>query len=253
MRGAPSRTPRTVRAGVTFACLLLIATLLPGCSLMATGNRDLPEERVLFIGNSFTFYNGGIDQVLRGLAPNTVVDSATQGGYRLFDHLKDARTMDKLRAGGWTRVVLQEQSQFPVIQFHDFLDSAKRLAATARKAGAAPLLLMTWARPDAKGVTTPSLKAAFLRAGKAVPAPVIPAGTAFGDVLAARPDITLNQVDGHPTPAGTYLAGCVAYATIFGVSPVGNSFTAGLDPALAATLQEAAAGATGRAATTAHS
>ncbi len=38
-----------------------------------------------------------------------------------------------------------------------------------------------------------------------------------------RKDLTyaLYIEDGHPTEAGTYLAACVLYATIFGKSPVG--------------------------------
>jgi hypothetical protein len=225
-------------------CATVLAVLLSGCGA-PTGNRQLPEERVLFIGNSFTFFNGGIDQVLRGLAPNTRVDSATAGGYTLQKHLSDANTMGKLRQGGWTRVVIQEQSQYPVVRFSGFLSSARRLATEARKRGATPLLLMTWARPDSKGVTTSALKAAFTRAGRSISAEVIPAGSAFSATLAAHPGFALNQNDGHPTREGTYLAGCVTYAIVFGASPVGNTFTGGLDPRVAATLQAEAAKATG--------
>jgi hypothetical protein len=56
-----------------------------------------------------------------------------------------------------------------------------------------------------------------------------------------RPDINLYAPDKrHPSVAGTYLAACTVLASIYGVSPVGNSYTAGLPPAVARYLQETA-------------
>ena len=52
----------------------------------------------------------------------------------------------------------------------------------------------------------------------------------------------LWQDDGsHPTVAGTYLAACVFYASIFHESPVGLAYDAGLAKELAASLQQGAA------------
>lgn len=221
-------------------CLGLIGALLSG-GCTPTGNTDLPELRVLFIGNSFTFYNDGIDQALRGLAPRTEVDRATEGGYTLGKHLGDRDTMAKVQQGDWTHVVLQEQSQYPVYKFGGFINSAQRLAVEVRKTGAEPLLLMTWARPDSPKVTTKALGYAFDDAGDRLKLEVIPAGVAFGASLAEQPGIRLNQHDGHPTKEGTYLAACVVYATLFGESPVGNSYTGGLDAKVASSLQEQAA------------
>ena len=49
----------------------------------------------------------------------------------------------------------------------------------------------------------------------------------------------------HPTPAGTYLAACVFYATIFHADPRGLAFTDGLATEDAHLLQEMAARAVG--------
>lgn len=228
------------------AALVVVGVAVLGGCAPVTGNTALPRMRVLFIGNSFTYYNNGIDQVLRGLAPNTEVDAATKGGYRLVDHLGDPATMEKLRSGNWTAVVIQEQSQTPVWSYGDFTSAATAMIAEVRKTGARPLLLATWARPDSNGITTTALNSAFTKAGKRLGVPVIPAGNAFGASLAAHPEIALNQADGHPTAAGTYLAGCVVYSSLFSVSPVGDTFTGGLDAGVAAVLQQAAATATGR-------
>jgi hypothetical protein len=44
----------------------------------------------------------------------------------------------------------------------------------------------------------------------------------------------------HPSPAGSYLTAATIVASVYGVSPVGATFTAGLDPAVARHLQETA-------------
>ncbi len=191
-------------------CLAIVATLLTsGCTFPGTtGNSDLPETRVLFIGNSFTFYNLGIDQVVHGLAPRTTVELAAQGGFTLQDHLANADTMGKVRQGTWTFVVIQEQSQYPVIAFNLYTSALRKLVAEVRVAGAIPLLLMTWARPDDPRISTKSISGAVRAAGTAVKAAVVPAGMAFASSLESHPGIVLTQPDGHPTPEGTYLAGC---------------------------------------------
>lgn len=224
-------------------CITIAATLLTsGCSSFPgfTGNSDLPETRVLFIGNSFTFYNLGVDQVLHGLAPRTTVGLEAVGGASLRDHLANTGTMEKVRDGKWTYVVIQEQSQFPVIAYGEYVTNLRRLVVAVRQSGATPLLMMTWARPDDPRISTRSMSAAVRSAGKEVKAAVIPAGVAFGASLASHNGIVLTQHDGHPTPEGTYLAGCVTYAAIFGKSPVGNTFLGGVDAAFAQVLQATA-------------
>ena len=54
---------------------------------------------------------------------------------------------------------------------------------------------------------------------------VIPAGLAFAEALKKRPDLVMYRTDHfHPSEAGTYLAGCVTYATMYHRSPIGLKF-----------------------------
>ena len=70
---------------------------------------------------------------------------------------------------------------------------------------------------------------------------VIPVGLAFANAIKKRGDLELYQPDKrHPSPAGTYLAASTAYAALYGKSPVGNKFTAGLDAATVELLQNVA-------------
>ncbi len=88
---------------------------------------------------------------------------------------------------------------------------------------------------------TAQLAEQYTLAGNANDALVIPAGLAFARAIAKRPELEFYQPDKrHPTLIGTYLAACTAYAAVYGKSPVGNAYTAGIEPALARFLQETA-------------
>jgi hypothetical protein len=74
-----------------------------------------------------------------------------------------------------------------------------------------------------------------------VRADVAPAGEAWARALSKPGHPPLWLDDGsHPTPAGTYLAACVLFATIFDRDPRGLPYRAGLSPEAAAELQAAA-------------
>ena len=71
---------------------------------------------------------------------------------------------------------------------------------------------------------------------------VAPVGAAWRQANEDGKSDGLWQSDNsHPTLEGTYLAACTTFAGIEKRSPVGNKYTAGLDPELAAFLQSVAA------------
>jgi hypothetical protein len=121
-----------------------------------------------------------------------------------------------------------------------FVEFAKKHSDTVRKHGAEPILFMSWAYADAPEMTE-QLADAYVKAGNANNAMVIPAGLAFAKSIAMRPDLNLYVPDKrHPSLMGTYLAANVVYASLFKKSPVGNGYAAGLDPAVARHLQTVA-------------
>ena len=184
-------------------------------------------SHILFIGNSYTFFNGGLDQQLKGLAPTTATALIAVSGYTLEDHWNRGDALKTIRKGGWNYVVLQEQSLGPVVDSAKFFNSVRNFDVEVRASGASSILLMTWERPDSIkfGVTTATLAAAYNAAGQELGIKVAPAGLAFARSLQERPDLVLNSEDGHPTIYGTYLAACVLYGTIFEKSPLGNSYS----------------------------
>jgi hypothetical protein len=94
-------------------------------------------------------------------------------------------------------------------------------AEEVRKAGASAVFYLTWARkatPEDQG----ALNYAYMQAAKESGAQVAPVGLAWAQVRERQPAIELYFPDGsHPSPAGSYLAACTLYGTIFHQNPVG--------------------------------
>ncbi len=207
---------------------LILALILASCS--SIGNPTLPSNKILFIGNSYTDFNKGLDYQLLKFAPNSDAARISPGGYTLQNHWEDANTLEAIRSGEWDVVVLQEQSQTPVTNYKSFAEYAQKLNAEIKAAGAETILFMTWERPDSiqYGVTTQALSNNYIYLGQQLGIKVAPAGLAFANALRERPSLALYSADGHPTLQGTYLATAVFYGVIFDQSPVGINFTAGL-------------------------
>jgi hypothetical protein len=210
---------------------------------------------VLFLGNSYTAANNlpGVFSELAASSGLTVVAHArAPGGTTLADHVAASDTAAMFASDTLNVVVMQEQSQIPAspdLVATNMLPAATELTGRARRVGAEPLLLETWARREGWpeiGITTyadmqTAINGSYAGVGKTLRAGVAPVGEAWARSLAnpALPD--LWQADGsHPTVAGTYLAACVLFATIFDRSPQGLAYHEGISSEAAAELQAAA-------------
>lgn len=190
----------------------------------------LPSDslRVLFIGNSYTYVNDlpRLTQRLVASAPEArplAVAMVTVGGATLERHWTSGDARRMIEQGGWTHVVLQEQSLRP-LRDRDKLFAYARLFDTAiKQAGATTVLYLSWARQN-RPETQEALTDAFLDLAEELDAVVAPVGMAWQQALGARPDLPLHFRDGsHPSPTGTYLAACVFYVALYGQSPEGLS------------------------------
>jgi hypothetical protein len=139
-------------------------------------------------------------------------------------------------------VIMMDCSQCPIHpQLKSvFTEYAKKHSQAVASYGARPIFFMSWAYKD-KPEMTAQLAEAYTIAGNANDALVIPAGLAFASAIAKRPALELYQPDKrHPSLAGTYLAACTVLAALTRKSPVGSTYTAGLDGELAKFLQATA-------------
>jgi hypothetical protein len=221
-----------------------------------------PPLRVLFIGNSLT-YSSDMPRMLMGLARaggiNLEVTQHAPGGRTLEQHAADGTVRGLLARPGWSAVVLQEQSQRPAFadeQVRREVDApAARLAQMARATTPRVRILLYQtparrsgdagnARPDLPIGSYDGMQqrvnAAYRRIAFQVGGTVVPAGAAWQIARRERPAVNLYGDDVHPNREGAYLIACVFYARLSGRSPSGSSFTAGVDPAVAAALQSIA-------------
>jgi hypothetical protein len=202
--------------------------------------------KVLFIGNSHTYYND-LDQVLKKLSasPNSPVKIHTarivEGGATLENHWNNPKTVAMIKAVKWDMVVLQEQSTRPLNNPKAFFGYAMKFNSVIRKNKSKPVLFMMWAKRDWPKMTEKFMKV-FTNLGQKMDAYVAPTGLAFQISLKAHPDIPLHDKDGyHSSPHGTYLAACVFYTSLTGRSPIDLSARIKkITPKQARYLQEAA-------------
>ena len=211
---------------------------------------------MLFVGNSFTYENDLPELVhrLAGDVDPIFVVSFTAGGWRL-ENFADNRELDRLfREVHWNVVVLQEQSQIPsfdpIYRAKEFDPYVSLLTQKISAAGARPLLFLTWGYRNGDRRNLPDdtfaamqtrLYSGYWDTARSTGAAIAPVGLAWSEAVASRPQLSLWASDGkHPSRLGSYLAACVFYATLTGRSPVGDTFTDGLNESDARFLQSVA-------------
>ncbi|NMO15279.1 SGNH/GDSL hydrolase family protein [Pyxidicoccus fallax] len=236
----PHRARHSGHRAWLLALVLGWAACLTSCKSRTDAPAGPRATRVLFIGNSYTYYNN-LPHVLEALAasasPSERVETrmVTVGGARLKNHWDDDDAVDALGEGGWNHVVLQEQSTLGTLivdgrhEINDperiYFPYARRFHSEVLRRGARPVLALTWSRRHAPEAQV-RLNHAILGLGRELGATVAPMGLAWQQVREQHPDIPLYVDDGsHPAPAGTYLAACTLYATLFGRSPEGLTAT----------------------------
>jgi len=222
------------------------------------------HQKVLFVGNSFSFYNNGIHNQVANLIRAKGLWKAKTNKYRLMslsggklnEHSQLLGPFLAHKSTPWDLVILQEVSNGAIIDEgkSHFRASAKKLTEDIEDAGSKAALFMTWAYHN-KPAMTDQLAKAYQAIGKELNIPVFPIGIAFANSQQKHPDISLLIPDvlgvtngqvtykktlKHPSLAGSYLAACVFYSVLYGQSAQGNPYQAGLSDDTAKKLQEIA-------------
>ena len=179
---------------------------------------------VLFIGNSFTARNDlpGLIAAL-AQAAGTRFDHrlVSAGGASLRMHWNKGEAVEAIRGGRYDYVVLQEQSTLPVKNAARMHENVRLFDAAIKAAGSKTALYLTWARRHAPE-TQKAITEAYQSIGCELGATVVPVGVAWQQFLVAHKKPVLHDPDdSHPSMAGSYLAACVFFATLFRKSPEG--------------------------------
>jgi hypothetical protein len=199
-------------------CLLLLST---HASFSQTGEKE--TLRVLFVGNSFTYYFN-LPQVVSAMAKsqgvNILTRQSTVGGSTLEEHwkeLKGTRTRKLLDSLKWDYVVLNNHSLITAEAPDKFMEYSTKFIELVRAKGAKPVIMQTWGYKSNPLLIRPIVEQ-YSKLAKATKADMVPAGELFMETRKWRPDLELFQDDKHPSSNGTYLLGLAFFKYFTGLS-----------------------------------
>lgn len=241
---------------------ILLFTLIIG-SYYSLKSQATQTLTVLFLGNSYTYYNNLpvlIDNLALSNNDDLVFDQNTPGGHTFNNHFNNALSLSKINQQNWDYVILQAQSQEPsfspaqvnaqTLPFAIKLDSAIQ----HNNACSQTVFFQTWGRklgdqgncanyPPVCTYTGMQnrLRASYKLFADTTKGIMAPVGEAFRAVITASPNLNLYDPDNsHPSLAGSYLAACVFYESLFKKSCVNSTYYGGLPASTALFLQQIA-------------
>jgi hypothetical protein len=201
---------------------------------------------VLFVGDSFTYTQGGLDTHVAKLAaaaspPIAVTtDKAVQGGAFLKVLWELGSPVKAIDTGAFDTVVLQDD--IPETNPDYFREYATKFVQEVRRHNGRPVLLMAWAYDRLGWISMKEIAALHRDLGRQLDVDVAPVGLAWQRAAAARPALDMYGPDReHPSIHGMYLEACVVFATVYGRDPAGINYApAGVSAEEAAFLQRVA-------------
>lgn len=186
---------------------------------------------LLFMGNSHTSFNelpSMVASMVRASRPGKTVAHAEAPGWMfLEERAADAASVQMLREGTWTHVVLQAQKYSSSGAFMYSTEGAEMLIRLARLAKALPILFPEWPRREV--AETQRIYDLHVSIARKEPACVAPIGQAWDLAIGRHPGLTLHAADGnHSAPAGAFLAALMIATTVTGTPPDELPFIPGL-------------------------
>ena len=227
---------------------------------------------ILFLGNSLIFYND-MPSIFRELAiaggQDVTVESVTRGSATMSHFASETeplgvRTREVLASKHWDYVIIEPSRRITPFEdtvMDEEMKAARILKELAASAGAQVVLYAVWGNRTGRvevckgeppqmpvvcvrDITREDHEAFMRQVSYRISedlggVPIIQAGEAFERLAAQDESIELYDADlCHPSPAGSYLVACTAYATLFNEQSTGISYT--FDQPCAETLQRIA-------------
>ena len=219
---------------------------------------------IMLIGNSFFYYNNSLHNHLGDLYDadpdldtprrrSITINGSSLSWHDVESYLSneeigsfkidsDTNTYEPYEEKDIDVVIMMDCSLCPINdeRKESFYKYVKKHSQTIRSKGIEPILFMSWPYKN-KPEMQQQLEKEFFKASKLNNLRMVPAGPAFLFVNKNFSNINLYTEDlRHPSKEGTYLAALMVFTTLSKKSPVGNSYSMGLDPKVVRTLQEVA-------------
>jgi hypothetical protein len=222
--------------------IFFFSNFLFSSEVQITSLKNKNPERVLYIGNSYLYYNDSLHNHVRRMLEEVYANDIDRGNYKLVT-ISGSRSWHHNINYALNHKNLGAEKSFELVIFQGgsgetdtdserkiFADTTKDVINTIRKSGAEAALYMIHAYVEPHENTNPQMikdiKQMYIEAGNKNNALVIPVGIAFENAYKAQPDIVLHKpFDGsHPSLLGTYLASCVVFASITQKTPIGIEY-----------------------------
>lgn len=174
---------------------------------------------ILFIGNSLTIANGGIETHIQNFYDEgnpevtAYTQSASISGASLKEHLMAGLAEGAINSKDWDYIILQENGVVATINPEETLESIlefKKIIKTSTNV----FLFMTWAY-EGQPEMTEQLASVYYEAAALTNYRVIPVGLGWRDFEAENNSISFLGPDGlHPSKYGTYFASGMIFSII---------------------------------------
>tara|TARA_R110002073_G_scaffold313380_3_gene485327 strand:- start:33499 stop:34215 length:717 start_codon:yes stop_codon:yes gene_type:complete len=214
---------KTIYSFFLTTCFLFI-----GINSNAQTQLEKDTLRVLFVGNSYTYYED-MPKMVATISNNTktklVTEMSTLGGARLRQHwlnLRTLKTKQRIKEGKFDIVVLQGHSMVAIKKPDSLRKYSKLFSDFIRKSGAKPYFYLTWARGYAPHQQEQITKV-YTEIADSNDALLVPVGEAWASVRKLRPNIELYDPDeSHPSRLGAYLTAHIFVASFLNEIPKTN-------------------------------
>ena len=178
--------------------------------------QNTKELKILFIGNSHTYYNDMPSMVKaraeeEGFACH--VTMLAHPGWFLIQHLNEPAVRFNILYGNYDYVVLQEHAH-PFGPEEKFLEAATALNQYIREAGSTPVIYACWARKHEKEAQD-QMNEVHRRVAQEIDALIAPVGENWWNYQESRPEIEMYAEDGaHASVHGSEFAASLIWDTI---------------------------------------
>jgi len=197
------------------------------------------ETNILFIGNSFSYFNNlprMVEEIAENKFPKCTVTTKliAYPGMGLRSHVTNKNTIAEIESGKWDFVVLQEQTLLSAgifvngTEIHigspdSFYNSARKFNKLIKRAGAKSVLFMTSVRklhPEQQEYITN----AYSHIANELHSLLAPAGLVW-ERMRSIPGFELYEPDGsHPSNIGSYVSATTIFSTIFQTNPINTTY-----------------------------
>jgi len=216
--------PQPFLTGSLFLGLGILPAGVTGCGSTPTAlpGPDPEALSVLFIGNSLTYSNDLPDLLLHLLevaqeAP-VHVEAVALPDYGLPDHWVSGSSRNRLAAGGWDLVILQQGPSATEGRPY-LLEYTERFDSEIRAQGGQTGLFMVWPART-RSFDFPGVLDSYRTASARVGGVFFPSGEGWQVAWETDPGLAFYGPDGfHPSLLGSYLAAVVMMEKITGYDP----------------------------------